>query len=151
MTPVGGHVQTREVSPLERAAVSSLHAGQGAFSTPRRPSTAWRFGLDFAPADTLNWEYALAGSDDGDGPGVRGACRGRQRQAGLAATAPTSCSADVRRPVTELEPRAPGRRPGRGAGPAGVCGRRGHGRVRRGAGRADAGVDRPSGRVADQL
>ena len=28
---LGGHVQTREVSPLKRAAVSSLHAGQGCF------------------------------------------------------------------------------------------------------------------------
>src|SRR4029079_17476246 len=104
---------------------SSLHAGQGCFfhvrragaerpgiCTPRRRSTASQFGLDFAPADTLNWEYALAGSDDRDGPDVCAACPGRQRQAGLAVTPPTSCSADVRRPVSALEPTGPGRRTG---------------------------------------
>src|SRR5262245_10581822 len=124
---------------------------RGAFSTLRPPSTVRRPGLDFSAVGTLSWEYALADIDGCDLAGVCPARSGRRRAAGLAAPAPTSCSANIRRAVTELEPRPPRRRPGRGARPAGVCGRRGHGRVRRRAGRADTGVDCPSRRPAHDL
>src|SRR5262245_11104591 len=122
-----------------------------AFSTPRPPSTDWRIGLDFSGIRPLSWGYALAGFADNDRPGLCPTCRRRHRAAGLAASAPTSCSANVRRAVTELEAGPPRRRLGRGAGPAGVCGWGGHGRVRRRAGGADAGVDRPSRRAAHDL
>ena len=48
----------------------------------------------------------------------------------MAAAAATSCPAGVRCAVSELESRSPRRRPGRYAGPAGLCSQSGDGGVR---------------------
>ena len=90
----------------------------------------------------LSWTYADAAFVVAVAVRVRRR-RGPMTAAGLAAAATTCGDAAIRRAVTELEPRPSRRRPGRHAGAAGVCGRRGHRGVRRGAGRPAAGVGRP--------
>ena len=104
----------------------------GALSTPRLSSPGGPFGPSSRGVDALSWADAHCGGHPGFRGGVRGARAGRRRQAGLAFAPPTCGDADVRRAIAELAARASRRRPGRSAGPGGVCRRAGDGGVRRG-------------------
>ncbi len=136
------HAKSARLGELRLAVYTVL---QAAFSTVTWPSTGRRLGL--VRRDGPRWAGAMRSLAAMVAIAVvcAGSREGRSGAAGLAAAPTARGDPAVRRPITELEPRSPRRRPGGSAWAAGVRGRAGHCRVRREVGRSPAGVRRPPG------
>ena len=151
-------------SALKRAKSARSHGLRAEVYTRRRPrlstgagpcTTAVRRG-DGSPHGALNCPDADHGGGGGPGRlrggGLRGCGTRRRGEAALAAAAGGPGGDPVlRRPVPELAARSPRGRPVRRNRAAGLPGRRGHGGVRRAAGRPAGGVGGTPGRAAHQL